>query len=129
MASFTVIGMACVCAMKMAYADPPYIGQAKRHYGCEEVDHAALIGRLVTEFKDGWALSCTSISLHQLLPMCPDCIRVMAWVKPWASFRPNVNPAYAWEPVLIFGGRKRGRALPTIRDWVSASAARGRGVH
>src|SRR5439155_24046846 len=26
-------------------------------------------------------------------------------------------------------GRKRGRALPTIRDWVSASATRGRGVH
>lgn len=28
--------------MIFAYADPPYPGQAKKHYGREEVDHAEL---------------------------------------------------------------------------------------
>lgn len=47
--------------MKFAYADPPYIGQAKRLYGdhpdfAGEVDHAALIVDLLRY--DGWALSC-----------------------------------------------------------------------
>ena len=47
--------------VKFAYADPPYIGQAKRHYShdpnCAEVDHAELIAQLCSEFPDGWALS------------------------------------------------------------------------
>ena len=34
----------------VAYADPPYIGQARKHYShdpnCAEVDHAELIDRL-----------------------------------------------------------------------------------
>lgn len=36
--------------MKFAYADPPYIGQAKRHYShdprCAEIDHTKLIAEL-----------------------------------------------------------------------------------
>ena len=32
--------------MRFAYADPPYIGQAKKHYDCEEVDHWELTRRL-----------------------------------------------------------------------------------
>ena len=28
--------------MKVAYADPPYIGQAKRHYGEDEIDHGVM---------------------------------------------------------------------------------------
>ena len=36
--------------MRVAYADPPYIGQAKRHYShdprCAEVDHADLVEKL-----------------------------------------------------------------------------------
>lgn len=47
--------------MKFAYADPPYIGQAKRLYDCEEIDHKELIERLNTF--DAWALSCSSPSL------------------------------------------------------------------
>ena len=46
--------------MKIAYADPPYPGQAEKHYShdprCAEVDHAKLIGRLDRDH-DGWALS------------------------------------------------------------------------
>lgn len=107
--------------MRVAYADPPYIGQAMKHYGTQpnaaEVDHAALIQQL--EGYDAWALSASSPSLHAILPMCPRA-RIAAWVKPFASFKPGVNPAYAWEPV-IFKAARRARAERTVRDWVSAS--------
>ena len=107
--------------MRVAYADPPYIGQAVRHYGpnAAEVDHEELIRRL--RGYDAWALSLSSPSLRIILPMCPKTARVGAWVKPFASFKPNVNPAYAWEPVIFDGARKRSRADKTTRDWVSAS--------
>ena len=91
--------------MKFAYADPPYIGQAKRHYGCEEVDHGELIARLQTDFPDGWALSASSTTLREILPMCPPDVRIAAWVKSFCAFKRNVRPAYAWEPVIYRGGR------------------------
>jgi hypothetical protein len=59
--------------VKFAYADPPYIGQAKRHYShdpqCAEVDHAELIARLCQGYPDGWALSLSSPSLKQVLSL------------------------------------------------------------
>jgi hypothetical protein len=113
--------------MKIAYADPPYIGQAKRHYDCSEVDHLELVQRLCTEY-DAWALSASSSSLALILPMCPKGIRVGAWVKPFASFKPGVNPAYAWEPVLFYGVRKRPRSAKTIRDWVSCNITLKKGL-
>jgi hypothetical protein len=115
--------------VRFAYADPPYIGQARKHYGPEarEVNHPLLIAHLA-EF-DGWALSCSSPSLRELLPLCPPDVRVMAWVKPFAAFKVNVNPAYAWEPVLVkVLPRKRERAEPTVRDWVSAVITLQRGT-
>jgi len=47
--------------VRFAYADPPYPGQSKKHYGdhpdyAGEVDHPALIAQLVAEYPDGWAL-------------------------------------------------------------------------
>jgi len=57
--------------MRFAYADPPYMGQAKKHYShdpnCAEVDHAALIERL--NAYDGWALSLSTPSLKHILPL------------------------------------------------------------
>lgn len=119
--------------MRIAYADPPYVGQAKRHYQAHadyagEVDQEALIRRLVRDYPDGWALSCSSPSLRSLLPLCPAGVRVLAWVKPFASFKPGVNPAYAWEPVLVCGGRRRTRQQATIRDWLAASCTLRRGL-
>jgi len=114
--------------MRFAYADPPYVGQSRKHYGREEVDHAALIEQLVTGYPDGWALSASSPSLKQLLPLCPDDVRVMAWVKPFCSFKPGVGVAYAWEPVIVSGGRHRSREEATIRDWVSANITLRRGL-
>ena len=119
--------------MRFAYADPPYIGQAKRRYGKEstydgEVDHRLLVEKLMREYPDGWALSCSSPSLKQILSFCPDGVRVMAWVKPFCAFKPNVNPAYAWEPVVVWGGRKRGRIKKTVRDWVSVNITLKKGL-
>lgn len=119
--------------MKFAYADPPYIGQAKRHYShderCAEVNHNILLGTLCTEF-DGWTMSASSSSLKTILtlPNCPDDVRIAAWVKPFAIFKPNVNPAYAWEPVIFWHPKKRDRMIPTVRDWVSANITLKKGL-
>lgn len=122
--------------MKFAYADPPYIGQAKRHYKndpsgieAQEVDHEALINMLEIQYPDGWALSLSSPSLRCILPICPSRARVMAWVKPFCSFKPGVPIAYAWEPIIVCGGRPRTRNQDTCRDWVSANITLQKGTH
>jgi hypothetical protein len=120
--------------MRFAYADPPYLGCAVRLYGDHPeaavydtvAGHAALIERL-GEF-DGWALSMTSGNLRELLPLCPAEARVMAWVKPFASFKPNVPVAYAWEPVIVKGGRKRDKQQDTVRDWCAANITMQKGL-
>jgi hypothetical protein len=95
--------------VRFAYADPPYIGQAKRHYShdplCAEVDHSELVARLMREFPDGWALSASSPSMSQLWPLMPKATRVGIWCKSFCAFKRNVRPAYAWEPVFFYGGR------------------------
>lgn len=99
--------------MKFAYADPPYLGLAAKFYGhlhpeaaaYDKIDaHVALVERLCDEYSDGWAMSMTTGNLHDILPIVPKTARVMAWVKPFASFKPGVGVAYAWEPVIVMGG-------------------------
>ena len=122
--------------MKFAYADPPYLGcasyYAKLHPEAAIYDdpaiHRVLVERLCDEFPDGWAMSLSSPTLKHILPMCPDDARVGAWVKPWASFKPSVRIAYAWEPVIFRGGRKLTREEDTVRDWVSANITMERGL-
>jgi hypothetical protein len=122
--------------MRFAYADPPYLGCSQRHYGehhdeahvYDTVDgHRRLVERLCGEFPDGWALSLHEPSLRVILPMCPEDVRVCAWVKPFASFKPNVTRAWCWEPVIVRGGRPIPRTQPTIRDYVSAPITLRRG--
>lgn len=115
--------------MRFAYADPPYVGQAKKHYGpdAKEVNHRVLLCHLDTF--EAWAMSCSSVSLQEILLLCPVGVRVGAWVKPFASFKPGVNPGYCWEPVIFWGGRKLGRDVPTVRDYVSANITLKRGTH
>jgi hypothetical protein len=118
--------------MLFAYADPPYPGQSRLYRDhpdyAGEVDHAALVRRLCADYPDGWALSTASTTLRQVLALCPEDVRVMAWVKPFAVFKPNVNPAYAWEPLIVRGGRKRSRKEPTVRDWHAANITLRRGL-
>ncbi|WP_155634474.1 hypothetical protein [Burkholderia stagnalis] len=89
--------------MRFAYADPPYLGLAEKFYGhlhpeaaaYDHIDaHKALVARLCDEFSDGWAMSMTSGNLHDILPIVPKEARIMAWVKPFASFKPGVGVAY-----------------------------------
>lgn len=129
--------------ISVAYADPPYLGCCDfyQHYHpdgrCwdDPETHRLLIERLASEFPDGWALSCTSPSLRTLLPMCPDDMRIGAWVKPFHVFKKGVRPAYAWEPVLFRGGRNKGHPPPpkggeatTPKDWVAANITLKKGL-
>ena len=115
--------------MRFAYADPPYPGCAHRYPEKTEVDHAQLFRRLVTDYPDGWALSTSSVALPYVLALCPvSDYRIGAWVKPFAVFKPNVNPAYAWEPVIFRGGRRGDRTRPTVRDWHSENITLKKGL-
>lgn len=124
--------------MHVAYADPPYLGCCGLYEHFHGTDgkcwddvetHRALIDRLVATYPDGWAMSCSTPSLRALLPMCPEDVRIGAWVKPFAVFKPNVNPAYAWEPVIWRGGRqKRSREESTARDWYSGNITLRKGL-
>ena len=123
-------------SMTFAYADPPYLGCGRlydaHHAASRDWDdpetHRHLIERLCDEYPDGWAMSLSSPSLRTILPMTPEDCRVAAWVKPFAVFKPGVNPAYAWEPVIFRGGRKRDRTKDTVRDWTAENITLRRGL-
>jgi hypothetical protein len=119
--------------VRFAYADPPYLGQGAKLYGdrhadaadCDSIDwHRALIERLCADFPDGWALSLHEPSLRAILNLCPLDVRVGAWVKPFAAFKAGVTRAWAWEPVILRGGRPIPRTDPTVRDWIEAPAVK-----
>lgn len=110
--------------MRFAYADPPYPGCIGKYSDSDgpyraEVNHPLLVAHLLDEFPDGWALSTGEPSLRYVLNLCPDDVRVCVWVKPFASFKPGVTLAYTWEPVILYGGRRRSRSEATVRDHLS----------
>src|SRR5678816_1459957 len=121
--------------MKFAYAVPPYLGLARLYADMhpesgiwdDPETHRAFICRLSDEYPDGWVLSLHTPSLRTILPMCPDDVRVGSWVKPFASFKPGVPVAYAWEPVIFRGGRRRSKSELTTRDWVACNITLKRG--
>lgn len=90
---------------RLAYADPPYPGNAYLYRGhpdyMGEVDHAELLSRLATY--DGWALSTSAKALPDVLALAVArglAVRVAAWirgVRPHATARYPIN---AWEPVI-----------------------------
>lgn len=117
---------------QFAYADPPYLGCGAKLYDRPEWDeidtHRELVERLERDYPDGWAMSLSSTTLRDILPLCPEDCRVAAWVKPFASFKPNVRPAYAWEPVIFKGGRPTTRSAETWHDFHSENIAMRKGV-
>lgn len=60
--------------------------------------------------------------------MCPEEVRVMAWVKPFAAFKKHVNPSFAWEPILVMGGRPRTDKMTYMRDWCANSITLKKGL-
>lgn len=81
----------------MAYADPPYPGQAGRYAGGVEVNHEALVNHL-REY-DGWALSTSAAALLDVWNLCPEA-RCAAWSKTWATNGWS-RVRWSWEPVLF----------------------------
>jgi hypothetical protein len=90
--------------LRFAYADPPYLGQSKRHYRdhpdyAGEVDHRELIDRLENEY-DGWALSASMKSLPTVAKLVPNDILTLSWIKPIAPPLGD-HRHYSWEPVFL----------------------------
>lgn len=132
--------------MRFAYADPPYLGCCSK-YGHHHPDglcwddlatHRQLITTLWLEY-DGWALSASSSSLQRILSICPDGVRIAAWVKPFCTFKKGVRPCYAWEPVIFHGGRNpsnghshpppvKGGAQTTPKDFIAESITLKKGL-
>lgn len=121
--------------MRVAIADPPYIGQAAKHYRdhpdyAGEVDHAELLWRLDREY-DSWALCMSAPSVQQILAFAPPLgpsLRLGVWTKTFAAFKKNVNPAYCFEPVLFRLHRPRTKEQPTIRDWLACPITLKKGI-
>lgn len=121
--------------MKIGYADPPYIGCAHLYSDqpdyAGEVDHAALIDRLQSEF-DGWTLhaAATPRSIAILGPLVEKTgARWCSWVKGFAAFKRNVPVAYAYEPVIIKEARKPVVSKRQIsRDWIQCSVTLKKGL-
>ena len=107
-------------SVRLAYADPPYPGQAKKHYGSHpdfagEVDHKALIHKLA-EF-DGWALSTSNRALQGVLALCPPGVRILAWNKPIAPPMSG-HGVFGWEPVIVSWARP---PASDLRDTLTCS--------
>ncbi len=114
--------------MKIAYADPPYIGCAHLYRDhpdyAGEVDHVRLIERLERDY-DGWILhaAATPRSIATLAPLVERTgARWMAWVKGFAAFKRNIPVAFAWEPVIVKAARKPVVSKRLVmRDWIQES--------
>lgn len=98
--------------MRLAYADPPYIGLARRYYQhhkdyAGEVDHVALVSQL--QRFDGWALSASARSLPVVLDVARQLriedVQVAAWFRGARKVK-SKKPLNAWEPVVFAGGRQ-----------------------
>lgn len=117
--------------MRIAYADPPYIGCAHLYVENREVDHAELIERLESEY-DGWVLhaAATPASMAILAPLVAATdARWMSWVKGFAAFKKNVSVAYAWEPVIVKAARKPVVSKRLVnRDWIQESITLRKGL-
>lgn len=111
--------------MRLAYADPPYLGCCRlyghRHeapWGCWDDlgQHAALLRHLDDTY-DGWAYSMSAPSVFSLASLAPEGARMAAWSKSFAAFKKNVRCAYTWEPVIFKPGRdKSADGAPVTRD-------------
>lgn len=121
--------------MRLAYADPVYLGMSKRypehpeaHVWDDLSTHADLLATLARDY-DGFAYSLSSTTLADILPLAPKGIRVAAWVKPFAAFKRNVRIAYTWEPVLFKPARDSSRdGAPVGRDHLAESITMRKGL-
>jgi hypothetical protein len=90
-----------VTGRRLAYADPPYPGQAARYRNAVEVNLPLLVEHLRTF--DGWALSTSASALLGVWSLCPEA-RCAAWCKPFASNGWS-RVRWSWEPLLFVTDR------------------------
>lgn len=123
--------------MRFAYADPPYHGYGKSHYGETHAEaavwdnlqsHLDLLDLLMAQYRDGWALSANPKDLHWILGHLGDKVRVCAWAKTFHQIRPNCSVQYAWEPVVLYGGRQIKGRKPMVRDWMACARSMKKGL-
>ena len=122
--------------MRLAIADPPYIGCAHLYSDqpeyTGEIDHAELIERLDRDY-DGWVLhaAATPRSYGIIIPIIERIpgVRICQWVKPFAAYKRNVPVAYASEPVFIKAARKPVVSKRHVsRDWIAEPITLRRGL-
>ena len=128
--------------MKLAIADPPYLGRSEMFYGPAGVAdmndtptarinpmrkadrhpdakvwddpaaHRGLVTRLATEY-DGWAIALCPDNLYDYLQWVPRRTRITVWHD--RNVMPTgAHPRRRWEPVLVLvpDGRRRIIDLP-----------------
>lgn len=103
--------------LRLAYADPPYIGLAGLYRDhpdyAGEVDHAELVSRLQTY--DGWALSCSSASvpaIAALLVAGGRPVRLAVWHRRRPP-HPTARIVSGWEGLFYVPAR---RVVPGSRE-------------
>lgn len=106
--------------MRLAIADPPYLGRARRWYGTgrghsggrgradehpeaskwdDPQAHELLVGELEAEY-DGWVIAMSPDSLGTYLRAAPATVRVASWIK--GNAIPSGSRVRSlWEPVLV----------------------------
>lgn len=97
--------------LRLAFADPPYPGKARRYYGghpdfAGEVDHDELLSRLA--MYDGWALATSSDAVAAIAARCVAQglgARIAVWVRHPAP-HPFARVITAWEAVLYVPARR-----------------------
>ena len=121
--------------MRLAYADPPYLGCARRYREHPEAarwddpqSHGDLMAAMDRDY-DGWALSAGMNSLQALLPLAPAGVRIASWVKPFSAAFPTVRIAYAWEPVIYRPARPlTSEGATPVKDFLVENMALRRGL-
>ena len=124
--------------VRLAIADPPYLGRADRWYGSgrghrggagraaaheeaaewdQPATHQELVARLETGY-DGWVIAASADSLATYLPVCPRGVRVLAWHK-GNAIPSGSRIANQWEPVIARvpdgrSGRTSGAAVSDV---------------
>lgn len=121
--------------MKLAIADPPYLGRANRWYGSgrgssggrhvadhhpdarvwdDPASHLDLVNRLESQF-DGWAIAAAPDSMRVYWPVLPQGTRVLVW------HRRNAPPSGSrigsmWEPVMVRVPEGRSARRPDLLE-------------
>jgi hypothetical protein len=125
--------------LKLAYADPPYLGMGKKMYGKlhseaaiwdEKETHLKLMLELEKSY-DGWALSCNPKDLKWLLPAAPEDSRIAVWLKPFANWRPTYRVQYTWESVIFKPSRPKvgyKEGINSVRDHLVCNIALKKGL-